>query len=102
MIQTGIPEPLSLLFDGRSFFITSGGGGLSLLRVPAEGGGAHAVAVRTGGLVSGMASDDTCLFSLVRNPRYLQPLKERSGCGHRRGALQRLSVRIDQGTTLKR
>jgi hypothetical protein len=59
VLAENIPEPHAVVFDGSNFFVSSGGGGLSLLRIPAAGG--KPVLVPSAGAVS-LALDETCLY----------------------------------------
>jgi hypothetical protein len=55
MIADSIGEPLTLLFDGRNFYGTSGAGG-ALWRIPS-----FSAPVNDGG-ANGLAMDDSCLY----------------------------------------
>ncbi len=59
-LAQGFREPLGLLFDEKNFFVTSGGAGLQLLRIPEAGG--PALTVAAGQLISEMAMDESCLY----------------------------------------
>jgi hypothetical protein len=61
VLANGFREPLGLVFDGANFFVTVGGGGLYLLRIPAAGG-TPVMLLLPGGLISGIAMDETCLY----------------------------------------
>jgi hypothetical protein len=53
-------EPHDLVFDGNNFFVTTGGGGLSLTRVPSAGGTPALVESEIG--ITSMTLDETCLY----------------------------------------
>jgi len=67
-LEGGTPEVLieglsgmtHVVFDGKNFFVTLGGGGLGIYRIPAEGNEATAIVTGTG--ISGLALDDECLY----------------------------------------
>jgi hypothetical protein len=57
-LATGFSEPHDLVFDGQYFFVTTGGGGSALERIPAAGG--TPALIQPGG--SGLALDGECLY----------------------------------------
>jgi hypothetical protein len=56
----GLSGMTHLVFNGKNFFVTLGGGGLGIYRIPAEGNEATAIVTGTG--ISGLALDDECLY----------------------------------------
>lgn len=59
-VISNIFEPHGLVFDGKNFFVTEGGGGVSLIRIPAQGGTPKVVRAESN--IIGMALDKTCLY----------------------------------------
>ncbi len=53
-------EPHALVFDGTDFFVSAGGGGGALYRIPATGGDPILVAIGPG--LSSIAADDSCIY----------------------------------------
>jgi hypothetical protein len=60
VLASGFSEVYDWVFDGNNFFVTSGAGGLSLDRIPSDGG-VPAVAESEIGITS-MALDNDCLY----------------------------------------
>lgn len=60
LLAHGIMEPLTMLFDGKYFFVTSGGGGLQIWRISAASGALDAPVI--GGGINGLAMDDSCVY----------------------------------------
>jgi hypothetical protein len=60
VLAEGFSEPIDLIYDGNNFFVTAGGGALSLLRIPSGGGTPLVAESETG--ISSMALDETCLY----------------------------------------
>jgi hypothetical protein len=55
-----LSQPHDLVFDGTSFFVSTGGGGLALYRIPATGG--QPVLIHGAANLSSLALDDACLY----------------------------------------
>jgi hypothetical protein len=60
VLAGGLTEPHDLVFDGSNFFVTTGGGGLWLYRVPSDGGMPMLVESESG--ITSMTLDETCLY----------------------------------------